>query len=157
RQSAGGLLLPPALSVRRRPVPDRDAGAPGDRARARRALPPGRRARARRRRRRAKERPMSKRPAALTTAAILIAAGIGRARGPPFYEGRTIGLVVGFAPGGGFVPARAASRRSTSGWPPRLRSSSAAWRPAARRTPTPGSSRRRWDCRSSSSPATRAP
>ncbi len=45
---------------------------------------------------------MSKRVVALSTLAILIAAGSGRARAQSFYAGKTIRLVVGFAPGGGF-------------------------------------------------------
>jgi tripartite-type tricarboxylate transporter receptor subunit TctC len=54
---------------------------------------------------------MSKRLVALTTAAFLIAAGIGGARAQSFYEGKTIRLVVGFAPGGGFdTYARVLSR-----------------------------------------------
>ena len=54
---------------------------------------------------------MSKRLVAFTTAAILIAAGIGGARAQSFYEGKTISLVVGFAPGGGFdTYARVLSR-----------------------------------------------
>ena len=54
---------------------------------------------------------MSKRLVAFTTAAILIAAGIGGARAQSFYEGKTISLVVGFAPGGGFdANARVLSR-----------------------------------------------
>ena len=187
---------------------------------------------------------MSKRLVALTTAAILIAAGIGGARAQSFYEGKTIRLVVGFAPGGGFdTYARVLSRhvgRHSPGNPTlvvenmtgagSLISANHLYRvakpdgltighfngalflgqalgqpgiefdarkfeligapikepvcaltrasgitsidkwtaaktpvklggvaPAARRTPTPGSSRRRWDCRSSSSPAPRAP
>ncbi len=54
---------------------------------------------------------MSKRFVAFTTAAILIAAGTGGARAQSFYAGKTIRLVVGFAPGGGFdTYARVLSR-----------------------------------------------
>ena len=45
---------------------------------------------------------MSKRVVALSTIAILIAAGSGGAGPQSFYAGKTIRLVVGFAPGGGF-------------------------------------------------------
>jgi tripartite-type tricarboxylate transporter receptor subunit TctC len=54
---------------------------------------------------------MSKRLVALSTVAILIAAGSGEARAQSFYEGKTLRLVVGFAPGGGFdTYARVLSR-----------------------------------------------
>ena len=54
---------------------------------------------------------MSKRLLALSTVAILLAAGSGEARAQSFYEGKTIRLVVGFAPGGGFdTYARVLSR-----------------------------------------------
>jgi tripartite-type tricarboxylate transporter receptor subunit TctC len=39
---------------------------------------------------------------ALSTLAIVLAAGGGTARAQSFYEGKTVRLVVGFAPGGGF-------------------------------------------------------
>jgi tripartite-type tricarboxylate transporter receptor subunit TctC len=58
---------------------------------------------------------MSKRLLALSTVAILIALGSGGARAQSFYEGKTIRLVVGFAPGGGFdTYARVLSRHM--GW-----------------------------------------
>jgi tripartite-type tricarboxylate transporter receptor subunit TctC len=44
---------------------------------------------------------MSKRLVALSTAVIVLAAGGGGARAQSFYEGKTVRLVVGFAPGGG--------------------------------------------------------
>ena len=54
---------------------------------------------------------MSTRLVALMTAAVLIAAGFGAARAQSAYEGKTIRLVVGFAPGGGFdTYARVLSR-----------------------------------------------
>ena len=54
---------------------------------------------------------MSKRLLALSTVAILIALGSGGARAQSFFEGRTIRLIVGFAPGGGFdTYARVLSR-----------------------------------------------
>ena len=54
---------------------------------------------------------MSKRLLALSTVAILLAAGSGGARAQSFYEGKTVRLVVGFAPGGGFdTYARVISR-----------------------------------------------
>src|SRR5262245_65215534 len=55
---------------------------------------------------------MSSRLLALSTLAIVLAAGGGTARAQSsFYEGKTIRLVVGFAPGGGFdTYARVISR-----------------------------------------------
>ena len=54
---------------------------------------------------------MSKRLLALSTIAILLAAGSGGAQAQSFYEGKTVRLVVGFAPGGGFdTYARVISR-----------------------------------------------
>ena len=54
---------------------------------------------------------MSKRLLALSTVAILIALGSGGARAQSFFEGKTIRLIVGFAPGGGFdTYARVLSR-----------------------------------------------
>src|SRR5438445_12020059 len=54
---------------------------------------------------------MSKRVLALSTLAIVLAAGGGAARAQSFFEGKTMRLVVGFAPGGGFdTYARVISR-----------------------------------------------
>ena len=54
---------------------------------------------------------MSKRVLALSTLAIVLAAGGGTARAQSFFEGKTVRLVVGFAPGGGFdTYARVISR-----------------------------------------------
>jgi tripartite-type tricarboxylate transporter receptor subunit TctC len=54
---------------------------------------------------------MSKRLVALSTLAILIAASAANAPTQSFYEGKTIRLIVGFAPGGGFdTYARVLSR-----------------------------------------------
>jgi tripartite-type tricarboxylate transporter receptor subunit TctC len=54
---------------------------------------------------------MSKPFLALSTLAIVLAAGGGAARAQSFYEGKTVRLVVGFAPGGGFdTYARVISR-----------------------------------------------
>jgi tripartite-type tricarboxylate transporter receptor subunit TctC len=54
---------------------------------------------------------MRKRFLALSTLAIVLAAGGGAARAQSFYEGKTVRLVVGFAPGGGFdTYARVISR-----------------------------------------------
>src|SRR5262247_209581 len=55
---------------------------------------------------------MSSRLLTLSTLAIVLAAGGGTARAQPsFYEGKTVRLVVGFAPGGGFdTYARVISR-----------------------------------------------
>jgi tripartite-type tricarboxylate transporter receptor subunit TctC len=54
---------------------------------------------------------MSKLLLALSTLAIVLAAGGGPARAQSFYEGKTVRLVVGFAPGGGFdTYARVISR-----------------------------------------------
>ena len=54
---------------------------------------------------------MSKRVLALSIVLILIGLGSGGARAQSFYEGKTIRLVVGFAPGGGFdTYARVLSR-----------------------------------------------
>src|SRR5213080_2678666 len=54
---------------------------------------------------------MSKRVVALSTLAIVLAAGGGTARAQSFFEGKTVRLVVGFAPGGGFdTYARVISR-----------------------------------------------
>jgi len=54
---------------------------------------------------------MSKRVLALSTLAIVLAAGGGAARAQAFFEGKTMRLVVGFAPGGGFdTYARVISR-----------------------------------------------
>jgi len=54
---------------------------------------------------------MSKRLVALSTVAILLAGVSGGARAQSFYEGKTLRLVVGFAPGGGFdTYARVLSR-----------------------------------------------
>src|SRR3989475_12893467 len=54
---------------------------------------------------------MSKRVLALSTLAIVLAAGGGAARAQSFFEGKTVRLVVGFAPGGGFdTYARVISR-----------------------------------------------
>src|SRR5881409_3208145 len=54
---------------------------------------------------------MSKRVLALSTLAIVLAANGGAARAQSFFEGKTMRLVVGFAPGGGFdTYARAISR-----------------------------------------------
>jgi len=54
---------------------------------------------------------MSKRVLALSTLAFVLAAGGGAARALSFFEGKTVRLVVGFAPGGGFdTYARVISR-----------------------------------------------
>src|SRR5256885_13549807 len=54
---------------------------------------------------------MSKRVLALSTLAFVLAAGGGAARAQSFFEGKTVRLVVGFAPGGGFdTYARVISR-----------------------------------------------
>ncbi len=54
---------------------------------------------------------MSKRFLALSTLAIVLAAGGGTARAQSFFEGKAVRLVVGFAPGGGFdTYARVISR-----------------------------------------------
>ena len=54
---------------------------------------------------------MSKRLLALSTVAILVAAASAGARAQSFYEGKTLRLIVGFAPGGGFdTYARVLSR-----------------------------------------------
>src|SRR6058998_4094210 len=54
---------------------------------------------------------MNKRVLALSTLAIVLAAGGGAARAQSFFEGKTVRLVVGFAPGGGFdTYARVVSR-----------------------------------------------
>ena len=54
---------------------------------------------------------MSKRVLALSTLAFVLAAGGGAARAQSFFEGKTMRLVVGFAPGGGFdTYARVISR-----------------------------------------------
>src|SRR5438445_12815307 len=54
---------------------------------------------------------MSKRVLALSTLAIVLAAGGGAARAQSFFEGKTMRLVVCFAPGGGFdTYARVISR-----------------------------------------------
>ncbi|MGH7306077.1 MAG: hypothetical protein ACRELZ_22570, partial [Candidatus Rokuibacteriota bacterium] len=45
---------------------------------------------------------MTKRLVALSIVAILIVAGRDGARAQSFYEGKTVRLIVGFAPGGGF-------------------------------------------------------
>src|SRR5437899_12214076 len=54
---------------------------------------------------------MSKRVLALSTLAIVLAAGGGTARAQSIFEGKTVRLLVGFAPGGGFdTYARVISR-----------------------------------------------
>src|SRR5437667_2279999 len=54
---------------------------------------------------------MSKRVLALSTLALVLAAGGGPARAQSFFEGKTVRLGVGFAPGGGFdTYARVISR-----------------------------------------------
>jgi len=54
---------------------------------------------------------MRKRVLALSTLAIVLAAGGGAARAQSFFESKTVRLVVGFAPGGGFdTYARVISR-----------------------------------------------
>ncbi len=54
---------------------------------------------------------MSKRVLALSTLAFVLAAGGGAARAQSFFEGKTVRLVVGFVPGGGFdTYARVISR-----------------------------------------------
>jgi tripartite-type tricarboxylate transporter receptor subunit TctC len=54
---------------------------------------------------------MSKCPVALSALTILIAASAGHASAQSFYEGKTVRLIVGFAPGGGFdTYARVLSR-----------------------------------------------
>jgi tripartite-type tricarboxylate transporter receptor subunit TctC len=65
---------------------------------------------------------MSKRVLALSTLAFVLAAGGGAARALSFFEGKTVRLVVGFAPGSGFdTYARVISRhmgRHIPGNPP---------------------------------------
>lgn len=57
---------------------------------------------------------MSKRLVALSTVAILLAGESGDARAQSSYEGKTLRLVVGFAPGGGFDTCESQTPNMTS-------------------------------------------
>ena len=67
---------------------------------------------------------MSKRLLALSIVAIFIVAGRDGAGAQSFYQGKTLRLIVGFAPGGGSTPTRGCSRATWAGTFPAVRRSS---------------------------------
>jgi tripartite-type tricarboxylate transporter receptor subunit TctC len=68
---------------------------------------------------------MGSRLLALSALAIVLAAGGGTARAQSFYEGKTVRLIVGFAPGGGFdTYARSLAPHGVDTFPAIPRSSS---------------------------------